>query len=72
MQAVLDVVIFGCFTLSAAIPADGILLGFFLLTCTLVFQLASLPGRGQAKKPLPSQMLNVILLPPYPSDFQNT
>jgi len=28
LQAGLDVVIFGCGSLSAAVPADGILLGF--------------------------------------------
>jgi len=44
LQAGLDVVIFGCGSLSAAVPADGTLLGFLLLSCTLVFQSASVPG----------------------------
>jgi len=44
LQAGLDVVIFGCCSISAAVPADGILLGFLLLACTLVFQSASVPG----------------------------
>jgi len=44
LQAGRDVVIFGCGSLSAAVPADGILLGFLLLPCTLVFQSASVPG----------------------------
>jgi len=44
LQAGLDVVIFGCGSLSAAVPADGILLGFLLLACASVFQLASVPG----------------------------
>ena len=44
LQAGRDVVIFGCSSLSAAVPADGILLGFLLLSCTLVFQSASVPG----------------------------
>jgi len=44
LQAWLDVVIFGCSSLSAVVPADGILLGFLFLSCTLVFQSASVPG----------------------------
>jgi len=49
LQAGLDVVIFGCSSLSAAVPADGILLRFLLLSCTLVFHpiaigSASVPG----------------------------
>jgi len=44
LQAGPDVVIFGCSSLSAAVPADGILLGFLFLSCTLVFQSASVPG----------------------------
>jgi len=44
LQAGLDVVIFGCGSLSAEVPADGILLGFLLLSCTPVFQSASVSG----------------------------
>jgi len=44
LQAGLDVETIGCGSLSAAVPADGILLGFLLLSCTLVFQSASVPG----------------------------
>jgi len=44
LQAGFDVVIFVCGWLSAAVPADGILLGFLLLSCSLVFQSASVPG----------------------------
>jgi len=44
LQAGLDVETIGCSSLSAAVPADEILLGFLLLSCTLVFQSASVPG----------------------------
>ena len=44
LQAGIDVETIGCSSLSAAVPADGILLDFLLLSCTLVFQLASVPG----------------------------
>jgi len=44
LQAGLDVVFFGCGSLSAAVPADEYLFGFLLLSCTLVFQSASVPG----------------------------
>jgi len=44
LQAGLDVVIFGCSSLSAAVPADGTLLGFCRLSCTFVLQSASVPG----------------------------
>ena len=62
MQSGLKVVIIGCVSLSAVIPADGILFSFLLLTCTLVFQLASLPGRGQAMNPLPAAIPNRYLI----------
>jgi len=44
LQAGLDVETISCSSLSAAVPADGILLGFLLLSCILVFQSASVPG----------------------------
>jgi len=44
LQAGLDVETIGCGSLSASVQADGILLGFLLLSCTLVFQSASVPG----------------------------
>jgi hypothetical protein len=43
LQAGLDFVIFGCSSLSAAVSADGTLLGFLFLSSTLVFQSASVP-----------------------------
>jgi hypothetical protein len=52
LQVGLDVVIFGCSSLSAAVSADGILLGFLLLTCTFI----SLLGSGSR--------LDVIKIPP--------
>jgi len=44
LQAGLDVETIGCSSLSAAVSADGILLGFLLLSSILVFQSASVPG----------------------------
>jgi len=44
LQAGRDVETIGCISLSAAVPADETLLGFLLLSCTLVFQSASVPG----------------------------
>jgi len=44
LQAGLDVETIGCSSLSAAVPVDGILLGFCRFTCTFVFQSASVPG----------------------------
>jgi len=44
LQAGLDVETIGCSSLSAAVRADGILLDHLSLSCTLVFQLASVPG----------------------------
>jgi len=44
LQAGLDVETIGCSSLSATVPADGILLDFLLLSYTLVFQSASVPG----------------------------
>jgi len=44
LQAGLDIETIGCSSLSALVPADGILLGFLFLSCTLVFQSASVPG----------------------------
>jgi len=44
LQAGLDVEAIGSSSLSALIPADGILLGFCRLSYTFVFQSASVPG----------------------------
>jgi len=44
LQAGLDVEIIGCSSLSAAVLADGILLVFWLLSCTFVSQSAAVPG----------------------------
>jgi len=44
LQAGLDVETIGSSSLSAAVPADGILLGFLFLSYTLVFQSASVSG----------------------------
>jgi len=44
LQAGRDVETIGCSSLSASVPADGILLGFCRLSCALVFQSASVPG----------------------------
>jgi len=51
LQAGLDVETIGCSSLSAAVPAVGILLVFLLLSCTLVFQSASVPGLDQHESP---------------------
>jgi hypothetical protein len=47
LQAGRDVETIGCSSLSAAVPTDEYLFGFLLLTCTLVFQSASVPGLDQ-------------------------
>jgi len=47
LQAGLDVETIGCSSLSAAVPADEYQFTFLLLTCTLVFQSASVPGLDQ-------------------------
>jgi len=44
LQAGLDVETIGSSSLSAAVPADGTLLDFLFLSCTFVFQSASVPG----------------------------
>jgi len=44
LQAGLDVETIGCGSLSADVPADGIQLDFCRLSCTLVFQSASVSG----------------------------
>ena len=47
LQVWLDVVIFGCSSLSAAVSADGILLGFQLLSCTFKSLLGSSSGQDK-------------------------
>jgi hypothetical protein len=44
LQVWLDVVIFGCSSLSAVVSADEILLGFWLLSCTFKSLLGSGSG----------------------------
>jgi hypothetical protein len=47
LKADLEVKTISSSSLSAAVPANGILLGFLLLSATLFFQSASLPGLDQ-------------------------
>ena len=51
LQVRLDVVIFGCSSLSAAVPADGILLGSSSKLRLLVINLASVPGGQLVNSP---------------------
>jgi len=51
LQAGHDVVIFGCGSLSASVPAGQASLGFCLLSFTFVFQSAAVPGLTIFKSP---------------------
>ena len=59
LQAGLDVETISCSSLSAAVPADEILLGFLLLSCTLVFQSASVRGLTSNEFPACSNTLTL-------------
>ena len=66
-----DVVSFGCSTLSATVPADGMLTGFLLLSSTFKTIQALVPGGRFSKTPPDSNTfsLGVILIRPTDNDF---
>ena len=51
LQAGQDVETIGCSSLSAAVSADGILLGFLLLSCTLFFNRLQFRGLTSNESP---------------------
>ena len=59
LQVRLDVVISGYSSLSAAVSADGILLGFYLLSCTFESLLGSSSGQDEQRIPHLQQYLIV-------------
>ena len=54
-----DVVIFIISNMAAVVPAGQTLVGFWLLSCTVVFQSAAVPG-GRFSNPPTSQSPNVV------------
>ena len=73
LQVWLDVVTFGCGSLSAAVSADGILLGFLFLSCTFISLLGSSSGQDEQWIPHLQQYLFVMCHPiQHPAHIQSS